>query len=294
MLEQLASFQKIKQRVKESWPLFQEKRKLRLKQIERDGGGSEKIAEGILEDLFTVVLDWNLSDINYQIQYADMLLTSNSIKQLIIEAKHPNHFSINIMNNIDRTLEQAMRYAQQQSVNKIAISDGTMLFAADIEYGALKERVYISLDGDFREELFELWWISLHGIYRKRENYIPKLKRNFEETNIEQSNDLYLHPKYKVSASCFAYVGDPNRSTSWKLPYLLQNGTPDPKRLPKAISAVTANYRGVKVKDIPEQAIIGVLKRLAEAAEKLGKMPQQNPKTTDCYKQLAEVLEQYK
>ncbi len=44
--------------------MFLEKRLQRLKQQDRHGGiASEKVAENIIEDLFTEVLDWELSDL---------------------------------------------------------------------------------------------------------------------------------------------------------------------------------------------------------------------------------------
>jgi hypothetical protein len=101
-----------------------------------------------------------------------------------------------------------------------------------------------------------------------------------------------LHPKYKVPARCFAYVGDPNNTATWKLPYRLADGSPDTKRLPKAIQAILSNYRGVKVSSVPEKDIPDVLVRLAHAAASQGRMPQQSGDTAPVYIQLAEVLEQ--
>jgi len=47
----------------------------RLKQQERHGNASEKVAENIIEDLFTEVLDWDIADLNHQGEYADIVLT---------------------------------------------------------------------------------------------------------------------------------------------------------------------------------------------------------------------------
>lgn len=52
-----------------------------------------------------------------------------------------------------------------------------------------------------------------------------------------------LHHKYLLPASCFAYIGTANLPATWKLPYLQADGTPDLKRLPKAIQAILSNYR---------------------------------------------------
>ena len=100
-----------------------------------------------------------------------------------------------------------------------------------------------------------------------------------------------LHPKYQLPARCFAYVGDRVDTKTWKLPYLLSDGRPDPKRLPKAIQAVIGNYRGANVTAIPERQLPDVLTKLGRAAVQAGKMPFQVKKTAAIYKQLEATLE---
>jgi len=53
MVEDLASHRRSVERIRSNWPTFLEKRKERLKQQERLGVAAEKVAENILEDLFT-------------------------------------------------------------------------------------------------------------------------------------------------------------------------------------------------------------------------------------------------
>jgi len=81
------------------------------------------------------------------------------------------------------------------------------------------------------------------------------------ETKIHAVDAALLHPKYKIPASCFAYVGDANKPSTWKLPYLHADGTPDHSRLPKAIQAVLSNYRDATVSTVPEKAVSDVLVR---------------------------------
>ncbi len=100
-----------------------------------------------------------------------------------------------------------------------------------------------------------------------------------------------LHPKYKLPARCFAYVGDRVDTKTWKLPYLLSDGLPDLKRLPKAIQAVIGNYRGTNVTGIPERQLPDVLTKLGRAAVQAGKMPFQVKKTAAIYKQLEATLD---
>jgi hypothetical protein len=62
-------------------------------------------------------------------------------------------------------------------------------------------------------------------------------------------------PKYKLLATCFAYVGEANKPRTWKLPYRTAAGTIDERRLPKAIQALLRNYRGATVGGTPEAAL---------------------------------------
>ena len=73
MIQNLASYHHCIQRIRAKWRPFLEKRCDWLQQQERHGTATEKVAENILQDLFTEVLDWPLSDLNNQIGYADLL-----------------------------------------------------------------------------------------------------------------------------------------------------------------------------------------------------------------------------
>ena len=59
--EHLASHRRCTERMQAAWPQFLSKREQRLEQQRRLGEASEKVAENILEDLFTAVLDWPLA-----------------------------------------------------------------------------------------------------------------------------------------------------------------------------------------------------------------------------------------
>lgn len=69
---ELAGYQNCIQRVRAAWPKFLETRQDRL----RHGDESEKVAEAIVEDLLTTVLDWDKGDLTYQVEsdVADVLL----------------------------------------------------------------------------------------------------------------------------------------------------------------------------------------------------------------------------
>jgi hypothetical protein len=284
-VEQLASYQRCTERICSNWSAFAEKRRERLAQQDRHGIASEKVAENILEDVFTEVLDWHLSDLNNQVDFADLVLTSNGVKYLVVEVKRPGSLAWN-RRAVEAALDQALRYAAEQKVKRVAVSDGVMLYAAEVEHGGLKDRVFVSLASSDPQE--SLWWLSVQGIYRPREEgdaalrLLPDLAPAAGPAEELEPSGL-LHPKYQVPAHCFAYVGSASHTSTWHLPYRLADGSVDQKRLPKAIQAILSNYRGVKVSSIPEDAIPDVLVRLGCAAAALGKMPGQRGETAAAY-----------
>jgi hypothetical protein len=191
-----------------------------------------------------------------------------------------------------------MGYAASQQVRCVAVSDGVMLYAADLVDGGRRDRVFISLEE--AEPPLDLWWLSVQGIYRPRPFALGAAIRLLPEEPVvtEQAASLpqdgpgILHPKYKLPAHCFAYVADYSKPSTRKLPYLCSNGTIDARRLPKAIQCILTNYRGGRVSGIPEGAMPAVLERLARAAWQAGQLPPAMPNPAPVYLQLAEALEQ--
>jgi len=289
----LAAYKRFETQLTTNWPIFSAKRSARLRQQGRFGEASERVAENIVEDLFTIALGWNLGDINNQVDYADIVVTRLGIKYCIVETKRPGALAWNRA-AVHSALEQARRYADEQKVACIAVSDGVMFYATNIEGGGLRDRVFVSLES--KEPHSDLWWLSEHGVYRPRTGpeaepltlLKPERVTRVASTG-EDANAPLLHPKYCLPAQCFAYVGDANRPTTWKLPFMLEDGSIDVRRLPKAIQAILSNYRGAKVRSVPEKAIPDVLRRLASAAEQLGKMPHQG-ETAEVYEMLAQAL----
>jgi len=295
-IQSLASFRRFIDRLPDSWQIFLAQRQSRLAQQARNGQAAEKMAENIIEDLFTVALDWSLSDLNNQLQYADLVLTNRGIKRLLIEVKRPGSLKWD-QRSLEAALSQARRYASEQRVQSIAVSDGTLFYAADLINGGLHDRVRLQLDtADFSPDA---WWLSVDGIYRPaialaERTTTPIASPTLDESSTAQSPApvRLLHPRHKVPAECFAYVGDASKTATWKLPYRLADGSVDEKHLPGAIRAVLSNYRGTHIKTVPESAIGDVLVRLGKAAAEIRKLPGQTPKPLESYQQLYDALHQ--
>lgn len=285
----LSSYRRSVDRIRSRWPAFAAQRVDRLRQGLFDAP-VEKIAENILEDLLTAVLDWSLADVNLQVGRADVVLSALGIKRLVLEVKRPGSL-IWHRPAIDRAVDQARRYAAEQHVEAVAVSDGNLFYAADLVGGGLRPRVAVLLDST--EPLEQLWWVSVHGIYRPcPEAAIDHPSLNAGDNQIEPpAGDDVRHPKYRLPARCFGYVGAGNDPHTWKLPYLLETGAPDVRRLPKAIQCILSNYRGARV-DIPRDAVADVLVRLARAASLLRKLPCQCDPAADAYVEAHHALQQ--
>lgn len=274
--DRLAAHRTCIERIAATWDQFQARRSQRLRERERFGHAAEQATESILEDLFTLVLDWAVGDLNHQVGRADLTLTRLGIKQLIVEAKPPGALAWDRPAR-ERALQQARRYADEQRVQRIGVSDGVILYAADISDGGLRHRVSCRLDRPQPQEA--LWWLSVHGIYREApsaaplcDGPVPAASDVVHDEPGLVGADVLLHHKYKLPCSCFAYVGDASNTHTWSLPYLNADGTVDTKRLSGAIRAILSNYRGAQVTTVPESAIPDVLVRLGHAALAIGKL----------------------
>ena len=64
----LASYRHTVVRIQQRWPAFLIRRAERLKQNGRFGDAAEKVAEDIVQDLCTDVLDWAIGDLNNQVE----------------------------------------------------------------------------------------------------------------------------------------------------------------------------------------------------------------------------------
>ena len=282
-----ASHRRCIERITQTWQAFLAARSDRL----RHGGETERVAEAIIEDLFTGVLDWSKGDLMYGIGYADIVVSHHLTKYLVIEVKRPGALFPG-RRALENAIAQARRYAGEQKIRSVAATDGRYLYAADVRDGGLIDRIMVDLSSP--DAPVELWNLSVYGIYRAPSGSVGRVQIVAEtsEESAQSQVETLLHPRYKLPAPCFAYVPDASRPGTWKLPYRLADGTVDPRRLPMAIQAILGNYRGTRVGGIPEAQMQAVLIRLARAAWSEGRMPPQALSPAPAYQQLALVLDQ--
>ncbi len=301
-----ATYARLSERVAAHWGEFQVLRGQRLRQGERFGKVPEKAAEEIVVDLLTLALDWTVADVNSQVDGADLVVTRLGLKRLIVETKRPGSLSYGSP-AFENAREQAHGYAQEQAVATIAVSDGRLFYAEDRAWSAdgrsvePRPRAYFDIDG--APDVASMWWLSQNGIYRDRPPGEWHLCRPSEPVVgayglgavVDASggaDGVVLHPKYKLPAQCFGFVGNPADPATWHLPYLRIDGSIDTARLPKAVQALLTNYRGVLTSSVPEEAVGGVLRKLAQAAHQARRMPGQCPRPAPTYVQLEGALRQ--
>lgn len=294
----LAVYRRCAERMVERWPLFQQYRTERFRVYEHGMVASEQVTVAILNELFTGVLDWGPGDLNPEIEHADLVITRNGIRMLIIEMKRPG--ALKSRKAVDETLDQGWGYAARQRVKCVAVSDGTHLYAADILQGGLRPRVGCRLDQS--DPPAALWWLSVYGITRAPDAADWWHQHEGEDLDAEDEAELpsdrsvieQLDSKYRLPARCFAYVGDHADPRTWKLPYRTPDGAVDRGRLPQAIRSIVDQNRGqrVKARSVPDGAVPDVLVRLGNAAFEAGRLPSQNPGTSPTYVMLVERLEQ--
>ncbi len=281
----LKSYQKLMARLTATWPDFQSFRNSQF----RGGNETEQAVITVLARLFVDVLGWEPGDLKYQVGFADIVLCRHTAKYLVMETKRPG--TLNPQHAaFHAAMNQARRYADEQSVNRIAVSDGRLLYVANIVDGTVQDRTFLTLDPASAPE--SLWWISEHGIYRDHHEPADWSEEiTAPRPGDEASLEPLLHPQHRLPWQCFAYVPDANKPSTWKLPYRLKDGAIDTKRLPKAIQAMLTNYRGMKVKGIPESAARSVLATLAAAARQAGKLPTNGNPAPGIYADLARYLQ---
>lgn len=278
---ELARQRRCVEQIRARWPAFLAARQAHLRSHGIGQTPAEKVAENILCDLFTNVLDWTTEQVRLQENRVDLLLTRLGVKYLVVETKRPGSFDGPA--SIDRALVQARRYADELKVEKVAVSDGCILQAHDLAGASLQPRLRVHLSDGIPSD--DLWWLSTRGIYRRPQAALAAKPQQLS------GNENLLHPKYRLPARCFAFVGHPERPATWKLPYLRLDGTVDDRRLPKAIQSVLRDYRGEQVR-LPEDQVPDVLDRLAHAAGRQGRMPHQDPTPAAIYQALSQTLHQ--
>lgn len=92
---ELATYKAHALRLAEHWSAFLAQREDMLAQARRFGAVPEKATETIIGTLLTEILDWTIHDLNWQLGYADLVVTRNYCKHLLVETKRPGALRTN-------------------------------------------------------------------------------------------------------------------------------------------------------------------------------------------------------
>lgn len=88
----------------------------------RFGAVPEKATEVIVADALTQVLDWSPAEVNYQLKYADIVVSRVGLKCPLIETKRPRALAWSKA-AVRQALHQAWHYPQEQKAPVVAVSD---------------------------------------------------------------------------------------------------------------------------------------------------------------------------
>lgn len=99
------------------------------------------------------------------------------------------------------------------------------------------------------------------------EQVADQVKR-YRKTSVQEK---HKKKKRQLPASCFAYVPDPDKPTTWKLRYRNPDGSVDEKHLYAAVASLSpGGFRGRRV-EIPDEHLPQVKEKLRQAYAELGK-----------------------
>ena len=169
-------------RIEAAWPEFVAGRTKRLKSHPASAPLA-KVTELILEDLLTNVLDWPLGSLTPQVSGNGFALSDRGTTSLIVAVEHAGALVWN-RQAVAAALNQAAAYARKHGVGCVAVTDGVMLYAADLVGSRLRDRLFVSLSSS--EAPYELWWLSVHGIWRSRQAYGVRNLSMLPDTKREQ------------------------------------------------------------------------------------------------------------
>ncbi|WP_414039289.1 hypothetical protein ACJU26_08660 [Acidithiobacillus sp. M4-SHS-6] len=254
------------------------------------GTNSEKVAENILGYFFHQVLGWPVSSLVWQVNRADLILTHRMRKYCIVEVKKPGQLASR--RAFRKALAQGIGYAKKERVSKVAISDGTRLYAADIHQFGHTTRLWTRLDTVVPDE-HQLWRLNFSGIRQddfgdtQEDLVFPEDYFDIIDTDYWDEDILTLKG---LPSWCFAYVGNPEDTRTWKFPYLTVHGEVDRIRLPKVVSALVSLYQGRKKPEIPVEALPSVYRILWNAVQAVDKVPGLENPVPPIYWQFLDVI----
>jgi hypothetical protein len=143
------------------WPGFLARRHEHLQAYASGRTPSRRTTENILRDLLTTVLDWSAHQVRLQ-DSGSLLLSRLGAKYLVVEIKEPG--SLDGPGKVSRALWPAVRQAESLKARRVAVTDGDLFDAHDLDATGMSPRVRLHLSDPAPPD--DLWWLSTRGIPR--------------------------------------------------------------------------------------------------------------------------------
>ncbi len=193
-------------------------------------------------------------------------------------------------------MQAAVQRARGLGIGHAGVCDGGLLYLEDDDGGPRRARLRVWLGQTSAPG--ELWWATPTGMMQpvtpmQAALFFPPVGPAAGSAQADGSGsvglaaDAQLHPRLQLPAACFAFVGDPMRPATWKLPYRRADGRADLRRLIAAAHHAAASLATPIRGGVPYGELPVVIHRLADAARELGQLPPANCHPSGVFQRLA-------
>ncbi len=193
-------------------------------------------------------------------------------------------------------MQAAAQRARVLGIGHAGVCDGGLLYLEDDDGGPRRARLRVWLGQTSAPG--ELWWATPMGLTQP----VTPMQAALVFTpagpavgsavadgsgGVGLKAGAQLHPRLQLPAACFAFVGDPMRPTTWKLPYRRADGRADLRRLIAAAHHAAASLATPIRGGVPYGELPVVIHRLADAARELGQLSPGNRHPSGVFQRLA-------
>ncbi len=193
-------------------------------------------------------------------------------------------------------MQAAAQRARVLGIGHAGVCDGGLFYLEDGDGGSRRARLRVWLGQTSAPG--ELWWATPMGMTQpvtptQAALVFPPAGPAAGSAQADGSGSAglaagaQLHPRLQLPAACFAFVGDPMRPATWKLPYRRADGRADLRRLIAAAHHAAASLATPIRGGVPYGELPVIIHRLADAARELGQLPPANCHPSGVFQRLA-------